>query len=262
MGWVQRVKAKTGSAQRSGSLWIDALPRGHGGENAALREQLIEGAALNHLALVEDEDGIHGAQGGEPVRDANDGAVFREVVDGALHLRLGLRVERGGGFIKHEDGRVAHERAGNGDTLPLAAGEPQAAFAQRRVVAGGQRLNEIVRVGLARGANNFLAGRADFAKGNVLRDGVVEEQDVLADQREVKAQIGDADRVERDAIYLDQARAGIVETEEQIDERAFARSAFARQAEPLAALEAKADILQNGAAAVGEADVMEFPERA
>ena len=40
----------------------------------------------------EDEDAVHGAEGGEPVRDADDGAVLGKVVDGLLHLGFGLRV--------------------------------------------------------------------------------------------------------------------------------------------------------------------------
>jgi hypothetical protein len=95
---------------------------------------------LDDAALREHEDAVHGTQGGEAVRDADHGAVLGEVIDGLLHLGLGLRVERGGGFVEHEDRRVADEGARDGDALALAAAQALAAFAEMRVVAVRQLL--------------------------------------------------------------------------------------------------------------------------
>jgi hypothetical protein len=175
---------------------VDALAGGHGGEEAALGEELVEAALLDDAALFEDEDAVHGAEGGEAVGDADDGAVFGEVVDGFLDFGFGLGIERGGGFVEDEDGGVADEGAGDGDALALAAGEALAAFAERGVVALRQGLDEVVRVGFAGGGDDFLAGGADFAEGDVFGDGGVEEEDVLADEREVEAEVGDAERFE------------------------------------------------------------------
>ena len=38
-------------------------------------------------------------------------------------LDAGLRVEVSGGFVGQDDRRLVHQRARNGDTLPLTAGE-------------------------------------------------------------------------------------------------------------------------------------------
>ena len=57
-----------------------------------------------------------------------------------------------------------------------------------------------MRVGFLRGGDDFLARGADFAEGDVFRHGGVEEQDVLAHQREMIAQVGDAELVERHAV--------------------------------------------------------------
>src|SRR5476649_3000854 len=99
----------------------DALAGGHGGEEAALGEELVEAALLDDAAFFENEDGVHGAEGGEAMGDADDGAVLGEAVDGFLDFGLGLGIERGGGFVEDEDGGVADKSAGNGDALALAA---------------------------------------------------------------------------------------------------------------------------------------------
>src|SRR5471030_1878650 len=111
-------------------LGKDTLAGGHGGEEAALGEELVEAALLDDAALVEDEDFVHGAEGGEAVGDADDGAVFGEMVDGFLDFGLGLGIEGGGGFVEDEEGGVADEGAGDGDALALAAGEALAPFAE------------------------------------------------------------------------------------------------------------------------------------
>ncbi len=79
---------------------------GHGSEESALGEELVEAALLDDAAFFEDEDAVHGAEGGEAVRDADDGAVFGEVIDGFLDFGLGLGIERGGGFVEDEDGAL------------------------------------------------------------------------------------------------------------------------------------------------------------
>ncbi len=91
-----------------------------------------------------------------------------------------------------------------------------------------------MRVGFAGGGDDFLARGTDFTEGDVLGDGGVEEKDVLADEREMEAEIGHAERVEPDAVDLDVAGGGIIKAEEEIEQRAFAGAAFAGEPEPLA----------------------------
>ena len=136
---------------------------GHGGEEAALGEELVEAALLDDAAFFEDEDVVHGAERRETVGDADDGAVLGKMVDGFLDFGLGLGIEGGGGFVEDEDGGVADKGAGDGDALALAAGESGATFAERGVVALRQRGDEVVGVGFASGGDDFVAGGADFA---------------------------------------------------------------------------------------------------
>ena len=175
-------------------------------KTAALGEEFVEAALLDDAAFFEDEDVVHGAEGGEAVGDADDGAVFGEAVDGFLDFGLGLGIERGGGFVEDEDGRVADKGAGDGDALALAAGEALAAFAERRVVALREVLDEVVRVGFLAAAMISSRVAPILPKAMFSRDGGVEEKDVLADEREVEAEVGDAELFERDAVDLDAGR--------------------------------------------------------
>jgi hypothetical protein len=71
---------------------------------------------------------------------------------------LRLRVERAGGLVEEQNGRVGDDRARDGDALLLAAGEQEPALADGRVVALGERSDEGVRVGL--GARGVDGGEA------------------------------------------------------------------------------------------------------
>src|SRR5438309_2095115 len=80
-------------------------------------------------------------------------------------------VEAAGGLVEQEDGRVAQDGAGDGDALPLAAGQLHAALADAGLVAVGERRDEVVGVGLPRRRDDLLLAGARPAVSDVLRDG-------------------------------------------------------------------------------------------
>ena len=78
-------------------------------------------AALDDRAAVEHEDLVGVANRREPVRDRDRRASAGELVERLLDRALGLVVERGGGLVEDQYGRVAQDRAGDRDALLLAA---------------------------------------------------------------------------------------------------------------------------------------------
>ena len=90
---------------------------------ALVREQRLVRALLDDLPGVEHDDLVAELARGETVRNVNGGLVADHVVELFIDLRLGDRVERGGRLVENEEGRVLIERAGDGDLLPLAAGD-------------------------------------------------------------------------------------------------------------------------------------------
>jgi hypothetical protein len=85
--------------------------------------------ALDHRPRVEHDDLVGVTDGAEPVRDHDARAAAP--AEGTVDLRLGGRVERGGGLVEDEDGRPARERTRDLDALGLAAREVRAALGDR-----------------------------------------------------------------------------------------------------------------------------------
>ena len=81
------------------------------------------GAALNHVAVVHDENHVGVADGGEAVRDDEARAPHGQRIHGLLDEFFGAGVDGGGGFVEDEDRSVLHHGAGDGEQLALSLGE-------------------------------------------------------------------------------------------------------------------------------------------
>ena len=84
-------------------------------------------------------------------------------------------------------------------------------------------------VGFAGGGNNFVARGFHLPEGDVFRDGGVEKENVLADERKMKAEIGHAELIDGNVVNFNVPRHGIVKAKEEIDQGAFAGTAFRRR---------------------------------
>ena len=125
-------------------------------------------------------------------------------VERLLHGALGLRVERRGRLVEHEDRRVAQDRARDRDPLLLAAREAVAALADDGLVALGQRRDQAVDLRGARGLLDLLVGRVGLREAEVLAHGRVEEVRLLRDDADRggerrERQLAQVDAVDRDA---------------------------------------------------------------
>ena len=93
------------------------------------------------------------------MRQDQRGAARHQPVERLLDHRLVLGIDRGQRLVEDQDRRVAQQRAGDRQALALAAGQPGAALADHGLVAVRQRLDEVVRVGGARGGLELGLGR-------------------------------------------------------------------------------------------------------
>ncbi len=129
------------------------------GIDSASGQQLTVRPALGQLAVLEHDDAMRAGHARQAVSDDERGAPalepFERVVD--EHLVLGVDAARR--LVEHQDGRILEDGAGDGQPLPLPAGQAQAAFADQGVVAPGQGGDEVVGVGRAGGGLELrLAG--------------------------------------------------------------------------------------------------------
>src|SRR5690606_6593318 len=91
--------------------------------DAGLRDEGVVVAVYDEAALVEDEDAVGRADGGEAVRDDDRRAALEDLLDRALEARLGLAVDARRGLVEDQDVAVEVERAREREELPLARAE-------------------------------------------------------------------------------------------------------------------------------------------
>src|SRR5439155_26754704 len=108
------------------------------------------------------------------------------------------------------------------------------------------------------GRLDLRLGRVGARVGDVLRDARREEQGLLQDDRELAAQVGQAQVAQVDAVELDAPGGGVVEAHEQADERRLAGAGRAGDRDVRAGRGLEGDVLQRGAPRhVGERDAAE-----
>ena len=155
------------------------------------------------------------------MRDDNRRAAAHQTAQRRLHVPLRLGVERRGGLVEQQDRRVLQHRARDRDALPLPAGEPDAMLADRRVVALRQVADEGVGGGGNRGGLDIGVRRTEPAIGDVGAHRVVEQADLLRDQRDRAAQRGERHRADFLPVDQNAAGIGVVKARDQVEQRRF-----------------------------------------
>ena len=98
-------------------------------------EQLVVCALFHQRAFPEHHNLVSPLDGRQSMRNDNRRPVLRHAVERFLHNALGPHVDGTGGFVQDEDRRPLDDTPGDGNPLALTAREPDAAFANNRVVA-------------------------------------------------------------------------------------------------------------------------------
>ena len=167
--------------------------------------------------------------------DDDAGASLHEFGEGLLDGLLAFGVEGGGGFVENEDGRVFEHGAGYAEALALSAAEGDAAVADGGLVAEREGFDEGVGVCDGGGLFDEVEAVVGVAEGNVVGDGVVEEDAVLRNEsylstETVNVEVGDGYVVDEDG-----AAGAVIEAWEEVDEGGFACSRGAYYSDGFAA---------------------------
>ena len=232
------------------------------GEEAAGAEQLGRRALLDDPALVEHDREVGDADRREPLgRDEHGSPGDRraEVLDEQA-LRLG--VDGGHRIVEHEDARAGEERPRERDALALAAGEVDAAFADQRVVAVGQVVDEGRDSGGVAGGEHVVPVGVGPRGEQVVAQEHREEHGLLRDDRDGATELRDRRVARVDSADEDTPGRRVVETGKQVEQRRLAGAGRAAERDDLAGLDGEVDAAQHLCAAVGEVDVLEAHRRA
>ena len=155
-------------------------------------------AVLDRVAVLHHDDAVGEAQRRPPVRDEDRRAVLHHLAQRRVDLLLDARVDRRCRVVEHQDPRVGEDRPRDRDALPLPARQREAALADHGVEPVGERLDELRGSGDLGRPTDLLVGRVGAAVGDVVADGVGEEERVLEHDADLASQ-----RVERDVAHVD-----------------------------------------------------------
>ena len=156
------------------------------------------------------------------MRDGDGGIVpAQQRRQGLVDQRLRLGVQGRGGFVEDQDIRVLDQGARDGDALLLSARQLRAARPDVRVQPVGEVAQELAVCLAGRGVE-LRAGCARFAVRDVLGDCTGEEHRLLGDDADFAAQLFGVQGADVDAVDLDGAGGGRVETQQEMGDGGFA----------------------------------------
>ena len=89
--------------------------------------------ALGHAAVFQHEDAIGFCNRRQTMRDHDDGAAFRQLMDNADDGSLAVRIHVRGRFVEYIDGGIVQKRPGKRQTLTLPAREVAALLGHGRI---------------------------------------------------------------------------------------------------------------------------------
>ena len=219
--------------------------------------QLLVGAALLDLAVVEHDDLLGQRDRARAVGDDEGGAAAHHFLQRGPDAELRLHVHAAGGVVEDEDARVHDERPRDRDTLALAAAEREAALADDRLVALGERLDEVVGLRGLRRRPDLLVARLGPAEADVLGDRRAEEERVLVHDADVPAQVGQLQVAHVLAVDEHGAAARVVEPRHEIGQGRLAAASVADERDGVAGRDLEAHASQHRPVDVAEPDVVE-----
>ena len=190
-------------------------------------------SALPDLAMMEDQNLFGMQDGAQPMRHHDAGSARHQLGDRALDLRLRLRIDRAGGLVEHQDLRIQRERAREAQELSLAHAQASAPLAEHVAVPGGQPLDEPVGAHAPRRFPARLRRHRSIER-EIVQDVSREEEEILLHEADDRPEVGRRKLPDVHAVHRDPAAVGVVEPEEQIDDRRLSRPGVPHEGDRLA----------------------------
>src|ERR1700751_704601 len=195
------------------------------------------------------------------MRDDDDRAANHEVAESSLHQRLALSIKRRCRLVEYQNGRILQDGPRNRKPLPFSAGEPKSFFSDDGVVALWHLLVKIVREGGLCSVDYAGELNIRLAVGDIVANGVIEQDGLLRDLADLLTQRFQADIAE--IVSVDEHLAGshIEEPRDKIHQRRLPCSTWPHKRQDLATLDLEIDVVQHLffalVGAVGEPHLLE-----
>lgn len=229
-----------------------------GREMPVAGQEVGEGALLGDAAIVEDENSVGAAYGGEPMGDDKRGTPRHQRLQALHDARFGQHIQGGGRLIEDEDGRITEQCPGNGDAELFAGREGGAAFANDGVEALRQALEEVVELGERGSPLDLLHGGFWPAIGDVVAHAGWEDQRRLEHHGHLLAQQTQSEVTDICPVQQHAAFGGVVKARDQADHGGLPCSRGADNGREVAGVGLEINAFENKAAVVvAETDVLE-----
>src|SRR5579863_869184 len=164
-------------------------------------EQGLVRAAFDHLALVEDDDLVAVADGGQAVR--HDQAGTAAPPEREVDRLLGERVERTGRLVEDKERGPAAQRPRDLQPLPLPAREVPPGLVDPAGDAAGPGEDVVTQLGVTERIDDVSVGHPVVPEGDVVAHGAFEQVDVLVHQCDAVREDGTVVRPARDSVDQD-----------------------------------------------------------
>ncbi len=207
-------------------------------------EQLSVRPALANLPVVQHENFVGADNCTQSVGDGDRRASGHQRRERRLNLRLDLAVHGARRLVEDEQRRIRRDGASERQQLALTDADRRAPLTERLLIAARQTPNDAVRADARR------RGR-DLELRNLVREADVrehvsgEEEDVLLHVADQRAQLGQRDLANVDAVHQDSPALRVVEAQQQVDDRRLARAGVPHERERPSRLDGKAHTLEH-----------------
>ena len=188
-------------------------------------------ANIADLAALDHEDGVRIGERRQSVGYDDNGSPLCNATQIIADDRLAIGVERARRLIEDEEPRVRHQRAGNGETLLLAAGEVLRILLQHGLEAARQPLDELVGACETRRLGDLLQGSVRLGGSNVLTHRAAEKEVVLQHHADTPAQVDKVDFAAIDPVNAHEALLNGIEALNEPRDGRLAGAAFADNSE-------------------------------
>ena len=228
------------------------------GEDTAFLQQLCGRTLLGYCTILEHHDLVRAGDSAHPVGDNEDGLVLNKSGKCLLNGCFVLHVQTGSGFIQQNDRRILQEGAGNGNALPLAAGQLAAVFTDVGIPTVRELFGEFVHIGeLCRRDHLFVRGLLS-ANADIFQNAVIKQRYILKHDGIEAHQLFRIDLRHIHAAHGDPAPINVPEPRRQTGNGSLTAAGWTDQRRDLPLLRYKGHVLQHRfAALVGKAHMLE-----
>ena len=193
-----------------------------GGVATVLAYQVLMRPIFDDSAMINRDDPIRMANRGKTMRDDDHRPSFDDFSHVLLDHALALIIERARRFVENENSWIRRQRSGDGDALPLPAGQAGTAFSDQSVIGLRQFENKIMGAGESRRLDDALHAHAWIGESDIVAYGPIKEGAVLHDDADLSSKPSRIDKREVDAVNGDASRFRRVEPLEDLGQCALA----------------------------------------